>query len=257
MDSPHVHIPYDRINNFASLIKDKTLNLEIYFSADILENINIKSVEQLIHSLEYFPSLSIHAPFMDLSPAAVDSRIREVTMFRFNQIMDIAAAVRPRTIVFHSGFDKWKYALDVDIWLEKSLITWQEILERAVKIETMIAIENIFEDTPGNLRLLAEKMDSQYFGLCFDTGHFNLFSKVSLDTWINDTGKYISELHLHDNDGTKDAHAAPGTGTFDFNRLFELLKDRDGILRTIEAHSPEEVTESLSVLESFHVPPKR
>ena len=103
---------------------------------------------------------------MDLSPAAVDLRIRDVTMLRFGQVMDIAAGLQPKRVVFHSGYEKWKYALNVTLWLEKSLITWDSILDRAISIGTSLAIENIFEDAPDNLSLLAERIGSDHFGLC-------------------------------------------------------------------------------------------
>jgi len=67
-----------------------------------------------------------------------------------------------------------KYALNMDIWLEKSLMTWQPLNARAAAIGVKLAIENIFEDEPSNLKLLMEEMNSDNFGICFDTGHFNL-----------------------------------------------------------------------------------
>ncbi len=251
MSSPHVHIPFNKIDQYAPVLRSEKLNLEIYFSAEILDNTGIDNITKTISRLDYIPSLSIHAPFMDLSPAAVDTKIREVTLLRFGQIMDIASAIKARAVVFHSGYEKWKYALNVDIWLEKSLRTWDKVLEQAERSDTLISVENIFEDSPDNLQKLAEKVDSERFGLCFDTGHFNLFSKVSLDKWIGQNGKYINELHLHDNDGKSDAHTSIGSGTFDFKRLFDLLKDRNDILHTVEAHSPDGAAESLIELKKY------
>jgi len=39
----------------------------------------------------------------------------------------------------------------------KSLMTWQQVNKRAVEIGVKIAIENIFEDEPTNLRVLMEE----------------------------------------------------------------------------------------------------
>ena len=137
---------------------------------------------------------------MDLSPGAVDQKIRAVTIERFTRIFDIAEILKPEAIVFHSGYEKWKYALKIDVWLENSLKTWRIVQKRAEEMEVKIAIENIFEDEPTNLRLLMEEMSSSNFGLCFDTGHFNLFSKIPLAEWLEQLKAYILELHLHDND---------------------------------------------------------
>ena len=54
--------------------------------------------------------------------------------------------------------------------------------KKAEEIGVKIAIENIFEDEPENLRLLMEEMGNKNFGICFDSGHFNLFLKYHLKT---------------------------------------------------------------------------
>ncbi|MCX8034348.1 MAG: sugar phosphate isomerase/epimerase [Thermodesulfovibrio sp.] len=244
MIKPHVHVPYSKFYEYIEIIREKRLNLEIYFDSKSLDDINRDSILKLKKALFFEPSLSFHAPFMDLSPGAVDSKIREATIERFNQVFDVAEILEPKSIVFHSGYEKWKYAFKVNLWLEKSLITWEKILRRAEKMNIPVAIENIFEEEPDSLRLLMEKVSSPYFGVCFDTGHFNLFSKKSLDEWMSALNNFIFEFHLHDNNGIFDEHLAIGSGTFDFKRLLNLLEKKD-YLYTIEAHSPEEVFKSI------------
>ena len=250
MISPHVHVPYHRIENYLSFIERSRINLEVYFSSRSLDTINYSEVAGLKGRLGYDPSFSIHAPFMDLSPAAIDSKVREVTIERFSNILDIAEILKPKAIVFHSGYEKWKYALKVDLWLKNSLITWKNLLPRAQEMCLKIAIENIFEDDPTNLRLLMEEMGSQYFGICFDTGHFNLFSQTPLEGWLRQLKSYIIELHLHDNNRNADTHNAIGDGTFDFGTLFSTLNDKN-LIYTIEAHTPEDALKSLDRLKAY------
>jgi sugar phosphate isomerase/epimerase len=246
---PHIHIPFSRITEYAEFIKKERLNLEIYFGSAVLDSISTDEIKGLRDMLDYRPSLSIHAPFMDLSPAAVDSKVRRATVERFSHVFDIAETLRPKTVVFHSGYEKWKYALDVGLWLEKSLLTWRPLHERALSLGVKIAIENIFEDGPSNLKLLMEHMGSAAFGICFDTGHCNLFSKVPLDEWMNALNPYIVELHLHDNDRSADQHLPMGEGTFDFGMLFSLLGGTDCVY-TIEAHTPEHAQKSMEYLKA-------
>jgi sugar phosphate isomerase/epimerase len=251
---PHIHVPYSRISEHADFIKQKRLDLEIYFGSADLDSVSLDEVRGLSGKLGYHPSLSFHAPFMDLSPAAVDSKVRKATTERFFHVLDIAEVLRPKVIVFHSGYEKWKYALDVNFWLEKSLLTWRPLHERASAMGMKIAIENIFEDEPSNLRLLMEKMDSDNFGICFDTGHCNLFSRVPLSDWLEALNPYIAELHLHDNDGSADQHLPIGEGTFDFTEFFGLLA-RNNCVHTIEAHTPEHVLKSLEYLKAKGILP--
>ena len=51
---------------------------------------------------------------------------------------------------------------------------------------------------------------------------------------------YIIELHLHDNNKTSDQHLPIGEGTFDFDKFFRLLENKDCIY-TLEAHNADDV----------------
>jgi sugar phosphate isomerase/epimerase len=249
-EGPHVHVPFSKITEHISFINAHRFNLEIYFSAHDLDSLDAASLSKIANNLEYGPAFTLHAPFMDLSPGAVDNKIREITVSRFDHVLQIANVLRSKCVVFHSGYEKWKYGLSIDLWLAKSLETWKPLNEQAKKTGVKIAIENIFEDEPANLKMLIEKMNSDNFGLCFDTGHWNLFSRVPLHAWLESLGAYIIELHLHDNDGSADQHLPIGDGTFDFKAFFGALRQTPLIL-TVEAHSPERVMKSLGRLEEL------
>lgn len=251
MINPHIHVPYEKIGDYIQFIKQNRLNLEIYFNSNALDSIDTDSILRLKDILNYNPSLSFHAPFMDLSPGAIDSKVRNATIERFNHILDISEILRPKTVVFHSGYEKWKYALKIDLWLKKSIETWRPLNERAKNIGVKIAIENIFEDEPLNLKVLMEEISSDNFGVCFDAGHCNLFSKVPLKEWLEALKPYIIELHLHDNDKSADQHLSIGEGNFDFNTLLSALKDNNNCIYTIEAHTPERVLKSIEKIKGY------
>ncbi len=250
MINPHIHVPYETLEKYLPFIRKEELNLEIYFGSRRFDNLKRGDIIELKNKLDYDPQLSIHAPFMDLSPGAVDLKVRKVTFKRFSDVLDFAEILKPKVVVFHSGYDKWKYDSRVDIWLEGSLKTWRPLNKMAVDIGVKIAIENIFEDEPGHLRLLMKEMDSENFGLCFDTGHFNLFSKMPLSGWLEIVKPYIKELHLHDNTMTADYHLAIGDGNFDFKTLFRELEGMNCVY-TIEAHTIEDVKKSIERLPAY------
>lgn len=247
---PHVHVPFDAVKKYLPFIRKEQLDLEIYFGSRSFDSLKRDDIVRVRKMLDYGPELSIHAPFMDLSPGAVDPKVRDVTLDRFLVVMDFAEILSPKVVVFHSGYDKWKYDNRVDIWLEGSLQTWTPVSRRAEEAGVKIAIENIFEDEPENLRLLASEMNSPNFGLCFDTGHFNLFSKLPLVTWLDNIKPHIVELHLHDNSKYADHHLPIGDGDFDFVTLFRELKGIDCV-HTIEAHSIEDAKKSLARFSTF------
>ncbi|MGD2079653.1 MAG: sugar phosphate isomerase/epimerase family protein [Nitrospirota bacterium] len=250
MSGPHVHVPYGRIRDYIDFAREHRLNLEIFFSAADLVSCSAPDLRALMGELGYGPSLTVHAPFMDLAPAAVDPGVREVTAERFDRALDAAGVLEAKAVVFHSGYDKWKYGHNMDIWLQRSLGFWPRFIGRARDLGTRIAVENIFEDTPENLKLLMEGLGSESFGICFDTGHMNIFSLVPLDDWLDALGEHIIELHLHDNRGDLDAHLPVGEGDFDFDSLFARLAGRN-VIRTVEATSPQDVLTSLDRLRKY------
>jgi sugar phosphate isomerase/epimerase len=246
----HVTVPYSLLDRYLPLVKEEGLNLEIYFGSSRFDEIQESDIIHLKEKLDYDPKLTFHAPYMDLAPAAIDTRIRQVTMERFNTVLDFAGILKPRIIVFHSGYDQRKFDSEYELWLSGSLSTWRPIAIRAEEMGIQIAIENIFEDEPHNLTRLVEEMNRDNFGLCFDTGHFNLFSKLPLSEWLDITRPHIRELHLHDNEGYSDDHLSIGEGNVDFQTIFRETRDL-GCVYTIESHTPDAVLKSIKTLRSF------
>ena len=246
MEPVHVHIPYPKLKDFFEMIRVRRYDLEIYFSAAVLDQIEREDLEQLAASMEWNPALTLHAPFMDMNPGAVDPMIRSVTQMRFRQVLNVAAILKPRATVFHAAYDRWRYSGRKDVWLNNSIETWQTVMDAASNIGMRVAVENVFDEDPEALRMLIEKIGRPGFGFCFDTGHFNIFSAVPMEQWFEVLGRHLVEVHLHDNDGTADAHWALGRGNVDFEKFFRLMrKHAPAPVYTIEAHEKDAIETSL------------
>jgi sugar phosphate isomerase/epimerase len=252
MEPVHIHIPYPKLKDFFEMIRLRRYDLEIYFSAAVLDQIEREDLEMLKASLDWAPALTLHAPFMDMNPGAVDPMIRSVTLMRFRQILNVAAILKPRATVFHAAYDKWRYSGRKDVWLNNSIETWHTVMDAASNIGMRVAVENVFDEDPEALRMLIEKIGRPGFGFCFDTGHFNLFSAVPLERWFAGLGRHLVEVHLHDNDGTADSHWAIGKGHSDFEKFFGLMRNHASApVYTIEAHEKEDIETSLGQVKSF------
>ena len=250
--TPHARVPFYLITKYREFINSYRPNLEIYLGADTLDKYApAQIVDEVRASIEYEPEFTIHGPFMDLSPGAHDMRARKLTAERFDQTFEVASLLKPRAVVLHSGYEKWRFDHHPEAWLANSLPIWRSVVKMAMEAGTMLAVENIFEDTPGNLVSLMKELDSPVAGICFDTGHYNLFGRdTGLETWLNALSEYIIEMHLHDNFGERDSHMAVGEGSFDFRLLFSRLAGRQ-IIHTIEATSPEDTVRSAERIESY------
>jgi len=94
--------------------------------------------------------------------------------------------------------------------------------------------------------MLIEKIDSPDFGFCFDIGHFNLFSSLTMEQWFESLGRHLVEVHLHDNDGKADSHWALGHGNIDFEKFFGLMNTHTPLpVLTVEVHDKDGIETSL------------
>jgi len=189
---------------------------------------------------------------MDLSPGGVDKKIKEVTLDRFTKVIELALLFKPKTIVFHPGYEKWKFNGNVDLWFKSSLQTWRPLVKEAEALGLTLAIENVFEESPDSLKALLEKIDSTHFRFCFDTGHYHVFNKTPLLDWFNALSKYMVEVHLHDNHREMDEHLPIGEGNFDFDQFFKLLSQyRLKPIYTLEPHEEDHLWRGLEAVKKY------
>ncbi|MBC8018450.1 MAG: sugar phosphate isomerase/epimerase [Verrucomicrobia bacterium] len=249
----HAHVPYSRLSEQLEYVVANRINPELFFSADILDQLvweKLSAQAQVLHSAGL--STTIHAPFMDLNPGALDPCIREVTRRRFQQVFQAAEQLKPKVIVFHPGYDDLRYGGNRMDWLKNSIGFWSEFVPRAKELGCIIAIENIFEKKPATLRGLLEAIDEPCFRHCFDVGHWNMFSTGKLEDWFIELGPFIAESHIHDNNGQADEHLPPGEGQIDFATLFALLKQHaPDAVWTIEAHTIERLERALKIIGKY------
>lgn len=248
----HIHIPFDMLTEYIEILCNIKPNLEIAINSKSLDNLKKEEFLRIIGSLDYKPSITIHAPFMDLSSGAIDEKIRMISEERIVQTLNLSGDLNPPVVVVHTGYEKWRYAGLYDQFFINSKKTLKRIVSEAEKLNISIAIENVFEESPSLIKNLIHEMDSDRLGHCFDIGHFNIFGRVPIEKWFEELGDFIFELHLHDNRGRWDEHLAPGSGNIDFRHLFSLVsKLPSKPILTLEAHSKEEMEKGIEKIKEF------
>jgi sugar phosphate isomerase/epimerase len=251
----HINVPYSMLLHRIDFAIENRIHPEIYFSAEDLDTCQDQEVEQLSKTLQKNQlEITLHGPFMDLSPGGVDQRIKEVTIDRISKTIQLANVFRPKMIVFHPGYEKWKFDGNVKLWLESSLQTWRPLVKEAEEMGLTLAVENVFEESPDSIKALLEEIHSPHFRFCFDTGHHNIFSKTPLPLWMEVLGGFLSEVHLHDNHQESDEHLPMGEGKFNFNQFFTLLSQWDlHPLYTIEPHEEAHLWRGLEAVKKYIV----
>jgi len=242
-DIIHAHVPFSLAPDNLDFMVEKGIHPEIFFNAETLDTLLPEQVESLAASFsQYGISCTIHAPFMDLNPGSEERLLRDITRQRFRQVCAAAAILRPKVMVFHPGYDRWRYGEKQSTWLKHAMDSFGEVLQATEQTGCTIAVENIFEEEPSTLLALIEACNHPRLRHCFDVGHWNLFhaESVGLEEWFAALGEHIAEVHIHDNRGTRDDHAPVGEGNIDFDLYFNLMERyAPDAVWTIEAHSRE------------------
>jgi sugar phosphate isomerase/epimerase len=247
-----INVPYKIVAANIKRIVEFNMGVEIYAGNDVVDDLDMEGVREMSKMLQDSGiTCTVHAPYMDLSPGGFDKTIRAVSKDKIKKSVEMANILLAKCIVCHPGYDKWRFGDSEQLWFNSSVETWTEILKEAEDGLT-VTLENIFEETPSTLLALFHHFKDKNLFFCFDSGHFNLFSTVSLEKWLNPLKNRIREMHLHDNHGSTDEHLPIGRGTFPFRELKTFLSQTNGnIIYTAEIASESQVMESIKNAKEF------
>ena len=165
---------------------------------------------------------TLHGAFFDVTVHSDDPRIRQASELRVRQSMDAARALGVRGVVFHTGLiPNFKNPYYLQNWANHNERFWTAICGEYTGIQ--VFIENMFDTDPACMAELARRMEAvSNFGLCLDYAHAQVFGGDP-QSWVEQLGPYVRHMHVNDNDGTDDQHAAVGSGAIDWMRFTQLL----------------------------------
>lgn len=169
----------------------------------------------------------LHGPFNELTPAAIDPLVLDVTKKRYQQAIKKAHTMGIQKIVLHAGFLPLVYY--PEWFVERSAAVWRELL-CDVPDDMTVCLENVLEPEPQLLTAIMEAVHDPRLRICLDLGHANsCASALPPENWLRACAPYLSHVHLHNNQGGRDLHAA----------LFDGVMDIAGLLSLLEALSPQ------------------
>lgn len=150
----------------------------------------------------------------------IDKLVREIELF---------CAIGIKNAVLHCD-----YMANVEISYEKrrelNIVKLREIAEKIEHLDITLCLENLCRHTMSidEILYIIDKVGSDKFGICLDTGHLNVNKSTSQRDFILKAGKYLKALHIHDNDGSGDQHLMPyGKGQIDFDEIVSALRTID------------------------------
>lgn len=168
---------------------------------------------------------SIHGPCVAVNLADPnDTAYLDV----YDKTFAYAQKINAEFVVVHSN-EAWRMGGEKLAVQELVYGRIEKLLQLAGKYGVTVALENVGLRTTGTLLFEYE----EYLGLfkrfpnaaaLLDTGHAHV-NGWKLSDVLRDLNKKLVGVHIHDNDGTADAHLPVGCGNIDWNDYFTALKE--------------------------------
>ena len=115
-----------------------------------------------------------------------------------------------------------------DTWSEHALEYSMTALEHLKTYASPLGVRLLVENIPNGVtepQHIVEILNVGHFdtiGVCLDVGHANMLGGVAETLAI--LHPHLRSVHLHDNDGSRDAHLWPGEGTIDWDPTYAALQ---------------------------------
>ncbi len=249
-----VNIPFSMLiqKEWLDLFLELKLNPEIGMDATALDAFTVDDFHQIATAFKHHGcTITLHAPFLDLSPGSPDPKIREITRYRYQQVVDLIPILNPLSIVCHTGYDHDRYSFCKEVWTQNCIETLQWLGAEIYAQGSCMMLENVYETRPEDLLAVLDHLNPAHTRCCLDVGHVTAFGKSPMSAWINALGPRVGQLHLHDNHGATDNHIGLGKGCIDFKPVFELIHTLPAPpIITLEPHKKEDFSASLAYLET-------
>jgi len=241
---------YDLKNKYLDLFLEHQIQPEIGLEGACLYDEPIEEFERIGSLLQKRKlNCTLHAPFFDLAAGALDPHILHFTRQKLRAAFRLIPVLHPRSIVCHLQYEENKHGYVYERWFNNIIETWQDLIDIAKANNIPVMFENTYETSPKVHKQLLTELGSSSARFCLDVGHLLAFSKTRWQDWLPELLPWLGQLHLHDNDGSHDAHLAPGLGSFDFLELFTFLKKNDcHPIITFEPHSEDDLWSTFDFL---------
>lgn len=221
----------ENIKDTVNLANKLGVNIEVCRFADsnILDNGYEAELNLFVEAFRDFQGkVTLHGTFFDLNPISKDTRIADITIYRYMQSLNTAKTLGANTVVFHTGYNSMvKASIYHDLFIENQIKFWQEFIKKFEDAGITAVLENTYENSPEIITSAINNINSKYLKACIDTGHVNINSNLDVSDWINAFGSNLHHMHLHNNFGNYDDHNSVLSGTLNFETIIKHLKEKN------------------------------
>ena len=194
---------------------------------------------------EYPFSYSVHAPTSDINIASVYERMRQASVAVLDDTMAACARIGADHLVVHPGYAPYEQVRGRS---HAALLRSLDDLARLQEEHGVRAcVENMgmWECCHFRGPKFISELAARGLGCTLDVGHAQLNGNLAAFLAVGG----FCHVHLHDNCGTNDDHAACGDGDIDFPSVMQQLPDNADLV--IETKELDAVDRSRSYLTSL------
>jgi len=246
------------IKKSVELAKELGLGLELSRIPNIINNKKpfndvLKEMENIFK--DFSKTKSVHGLFFNLAVASPDDDIREISIKRYMQSLDIAKIIGAETIVFHTGNEATiKHKGFQENFIQNSISFWEKYVKHFEDATITAVIENVSENTYEPILRVIKAINSDYLKASLDVGHVNIHSNHNVLEWIDGYGQNLKHMHLHNNHTDDDSHASLLDGTLNFGKIFdEIRKQNINPVLVLEIFNKNALFESINYLKEIGV----
>ncbi|MBN1195203.1 MAG: sugar phosphate isomerase/epimerase [Methanomicrobiaceae archaeon] len=190
---------------------------------------------------------TVHAPCADMNIACHHERIRKASIEVIDEVAASCNDIGAERLVIHPGYCESVYGSGMERSaraLDRSLM---DLAELQAEREVIFTIENLGSWDICHFRdpSLLDRLEELGLGFVLDVGHAHI--NGNLEAFLATSSPV--HVHLHDNNGKNDDHAACGSGTIDFQRVFASIPPDATLI--IETANIEAFDESIDYLASL------
>lgn len=165
----------------------------------------------------------VHGPWR-CPPADATEEDRAERLDKMIKSMHMAVALGCRNWVIHPimPYGMWDTRDGTEAQTRRANMEFfGPVVDNARRLGLTVCLENLpmpdFSlSPPAAVHGFIREFNDPHLAACLDTGHANIFRDLSAGDAARLLGPSLRVLHVHDNDGTRDAHLLPGEGTVDW-----------------------------------------
>lgn len=197
-------LSYDNFLNFGGkAVEDR-------YMYEVLDK--VKSVPEFVNSIKV-----VHLPYDEMEPQIA---LSEHGIKRYKKWIDFAYRIGAEIAVVHTLKIDKEYENALELNAEFLRLFLVEMRDKGIVLAVENRLEkNLFGSKPSDLTKLVEEVGDE-IGICLDLGHAHINRNVEDFLAL---GKHIVAIHAHDNDGYRDQHKPPYSGSIEWKLIEDWI----------------------------------